>query len=57
MKRKSRLKVIKPGRLAGSAAEHLPLAQGVIPEYSDRVPHQAPCMELTSPPSAPLSLS
>ena len=26
--------------------EHLPLAQGVIPEFWDRIPHQAPLEEL-----------
>ena len=31
------------GRLGGSAVERLPLAQGMIPESPDRVPHQAPC--------------
>ena len=48
------------GRLGGSAVEHLPLAQGVIPEFRDRVPHRAPCMESASPfasVSASLSLS
>ena len=38
----------------GSAVEHLPSAQGVIPGSWDRVPHQAPCMEPASP--LPLSL-
>ena len=37
------------GRLGASAVEHLPLAQGVILESQDRVPHQAPCMEPASP--------
>ena len=48
------------GRLGGSAVEHLPLAQGVIPESLDRVPPRAPCMEPASPSayvSASLSLS
>ena len=36
--------------------EHLPLAQGVILESQDRVPHQAPSMEPASP-SACVSLS
>ena len=43
----------------GSAAEHLPLVQGVIPESQDRVLHQVPCREPTSPSacvSASLSL-
>ena len=31
-----------------SAVEHLPLTQGVIPEFRDQVPHQAPCMEPAS---------
>ena len=32
------------GHLGSSVVEHLPLAQGVIPESPDpRVPHQAPC--------------
>ena len=43
------------GRLGGSEVEHLPLAQGVIPESRDRVPHRAPCEEPASP-SALLSL-
>ena len=33
------------GCLGGSAVECLLLAQGVIPESWDRVPHQASCME------------
>ena len=36
----------QPGWLSGLA---LPLAQGVILETPDRVPHQAPCVEPTSP--------
>ena len=39
------------GHLGGSAAEHLPLAQGVIPESQDRVPEWVPCMEPASPSS------
>ena len=31
------------GHLGGSAVEHLPLAQSVILEFRDRVPHRAPC--------------
>ena len=48
------------GRLGGAAVERLPLAQGVILDSQDRVPHQAPCMEPASPSawvSACLSLS
>ena len=37
------------GSVGGSAVEHLPLAQGVIPGLWDRVPHQAPCEEPASP--------
>ena len=29
-------------QLSGSAVEHLPLAQGVIPGFQDRVLYQAP---------------
>ena len=36
------------GCLVGSVVEHLPLAQGVIPESQDRVPHRARCMEPAS---------
>ena len=48
------------GSLGGLEVEHLPLAQGVIPESQDQVPQRAPCMEPASPSacvSAPLSLS
>ena len=48
------------GHLGGSAIELLPLAQGMIPEYWDRAPHQAACMEpasLSACVSASLSLS
>ena len=48
------------GHLGGSVVEHLPLTQGMILESRDQVPHQAPCMEPTSPSacvSASLSLS
>ena len=38
-----------PGWLSRLA---LPSAQGVILESRDRVPHQAPCLEPASPPSA-----
>ena len=37
------------GRLGGSVVEHLPSAQGVIPEFWDQVPHRAPCGEPASP--------
>ena len=37
------------GRLGGSAVDHLPLAQGVILESRDQVPHWAPCMGPASP--------
>ena len=36
------------GHLDGSAVEHLPSAQGLIPESQDRVPHHALCMEPAS---------
>ena len=36
------------GCLGGSVVEHLPSAQGVIPELWDQVPHWAPCMEPAS---------
>ena len=42
------------GHLGGSAVKHLPLAQGVIPGFQDRVPHWAPCM---GPASACVSAS
>ena len=48
------------GSLGGSAVERLPLAQGVILESRDQVPHRAPCMEPASPSacvSATLALS
>ena len=35
----------------GSAVEHLPLAQAMIPGSRDQVPHQASCEEPTSPPA------
>ena len=47
----------QPGWLSGLAP---PSAQGVTPESRDRVPRQAPCMELASPSawvSASLSVS
>ena len=36
------------GSLGGSAVWRLPLAQGTILETGNRVPHQAPWMELAS---------
>ena len=45
------------GRLGGSAVKCLPLAQGVILESWDRVPRQAPCMELLLPLPVSLPLS
>ena len=37
------------GRLGGSMVGCLPLAQGMILESRDQVPHGAPCMEPASP--------
>ena len=37
------------GRLGGSVVKHLPLAQGVILESQDQVPHQASYAEPASP--------
>ena len=37
------------GHLGGSVVQCLPLAQGVILESQDQVPHWAACMEPTSP--------
>ena len=37
------------GHQGGSAVEHLPLAQGVIPGSWDRISHLAPCGEPASP--------
>ena len=54
------LKTSKEGHLGGSVVEPLSLAQGMIPESWDRVPHWAPCMEPASPSvyvSASLSVS
>ena len=59
-RRKSNLIVGYLGSLGGSMVERLPLAQGMILESWDRVPHRAPCMEPASPSacvSASLSLS
>ena len=50
------LKKKDTGHLGGSAVEHLPLAQGVIPGSWDRVPHRAPRGEPASP-SAYVSVS
>ena len=50
----------KVGRLGCSAVKHLPLAQGVILESQDQVPHRASCMEpasLSAYVSASFSLS
>ena len=47
------------GHLGGLVVECLPLAQGLILESQDQVPHQASCMGPASPSayvSAPLSL-
>ena len=49
---------IRAGCLDGSAVEHLPLAQDVIPEFWDQVPHQAAIWSLILlpiPVSLPLS--
>ena len=37
------------GHLGGSVVKCLPLAQGMILESQDQVPHRAPCMEPASP--------
>ena len=37
------------GCLGGSVVEHLPLAQVMIPESQDQVPHGAPLRKPTSP--------
>ena len=39
----------KQERLGGSVVGRLPLAQGMVPESWDQVPHWAPCMEPSSP--------
>ena len=47
------------GSLGGAAVWCLPLAQGVILETQDRIPHRAPCpcsLLLPLPVSLPLSL-
>ena len=43
------LKSEAEGYLDGSAVKPLPLAQGMILESPDRVPHWVPCMESASP--------
>ena len=43
------LNLLTLGLLDGSMVEHLLLAQGVILETQDRVPHQASFMEPASP--------
>ena len=48
----SSIKLGLMGCLGGSMVERLPLAQGLIPDSQDRVPHRAPCMEPASLPSA-----
>ena len=48
-KRKGRRIVIQKGLLGGSAIEHLPLAQVVIPGSWDQVLHQDPHGEPASP--------
>ena len=45
------------GRLGDSVVEHLPLAQVIIPDSRDCVPHQVPCMKPAFPPSAYVSAS
>ena len=55
-----RLKKKQQGSLGGAAVWRLPLAQGVILETRDRIPHRAPdawSLLLPLPVSAPLSLS
>ena len=54
------VKDAKLGSLGGAAVWRLPLAQGVILETPDRIPHQAPgawSLLLPLPMSLPLSLS
>ena len=45
------------GAWVGSVVEPPPLAQGVILESRDQVPHRALCMEPASPPSSCVSAS
>ena len=42
LKIRNKNKNFSEGRLGGLAVEHLPSAQGVIPESWNRVPHWAP---------------
>ena len=42
-------KLVPSRCLGGSVAEHLPLAQGVIPGSGDQVPHWAPYKKPASP--------
>ena len=54
------LEMLNAKCLGASVVEHLPLAQVLIPESWDRVPHKAPHGEPASPSacvSAPLSAS
>ena len=53
---KTQLELDNWGHLGCSAVERLPLAQGVIPEFWDRVPRGAPCMEPASPSAFSASL-
>ena len=43
------MKNIIKRHMGGSAAEHLPLVQVMVPGSWDQVPHRTPCMELASP--------
>ena len=59
-KREKQLKDHEEGSLGGAAVWRLPLAQGVILETRDRIPHRAPgewSLLLPLPVSLPLSLS
>ena len=55
----NRLKIYVAGRLGGSAVEHLPLAQGVIPDpgIGSHIGLPAWSLLLSLPVSLPLSLS
>ena len=48
--------ILPVGCLGGSAVEHVPWAQGMIPGSQDGVPHRAPRRE-PAPPSAYVSAS
>ena len=50
------ISAVGTGALGGSAAEHLPSVQGLIPGSWDRVPHWTPHSE-PAPPSACFSAS